>query len=200
MSSVSSGKPAALRVCARARELAGRLGERPGLEDLASDVGLDADHADAGKPASLLEDLAGAPDVHAELVVLQARRDVRVRLRVDVRVDPQGDPRRFARRPASASIFSISRSDSALKARIPAATPAAISSSVLPTPGEDDPVRGEPRTGGRRAARRPRRRPRPRRGPRGASGSRGSSSPSPRSRRGGERRRTRRRSGGSSPR
>ena len=91
-----AGRGQALR---QARQVPRGLGERPGLQDLASDVRLNADHADAGKAAGLLEDRARPPDVHAELVLLQARRDVRMRLRVDVRVDPQGHSRRLAALP-----------------------------------------------------------------------------------------------------
>jgi hypothetical protein len=97
-------------------------------------VRLDAGHPDAGQSPRGREEVAGLADVDAELVLPQAGRDVGVRPRVDV-----GFTRRATRgdgpeRRAQASIFSISRSDSALRARMPASTPAPISASVLPTP------------------------------------------------------------------
>ena len=135
MSSVSIGNPAAARSCASADEIPGRRGQRTGLQDLAPDVRLDADHPDAGQPAGLLEDLRGArPMSTPNLFCLRP-----VEMYGWDFASMSGLTRRATRatlppRRAIASIFSISRSDSALKARIPAATPAAISSSVLPTP------------------------------------------------------------------
>ena len=87
------------------------------------------------------------------LFCLQARRDVGMRPRVDVRVHAQRDARDHA--PAAraiASICSISRWDSALKARILAATPAAISSSVLPTPEKTIRSAGIPHSGAARSS------------------------------------------------
>ena len=54
----------------------------------------DLDPRQAPRPA---EDVRGGGDVHAELVVAQAGRDVRMGARVDVGVDAQGHPHRPAR-------------------------------------------------------------------------------------------------------
>ncbi len=110
----------------------------------------------------------------------------------------------LARRPearaAASEMRSISRSDSALKARRPASTPARISSSVFPTPEKTIRSAGNPlsRHGAQLAARDDVRA----RAERGEArrGSRGSNWPWPRSRPGGGVRRTRSRSAGRTPR
>ncbi len=123
-------------------------------------------------------------DVDAELVLLQARRDVGVGARVDVRVDPQGDARGAAERPGRgvdpfdlALGLGVEGEDAGLD-------PDADLLVRLADAGEDDAVGGKARSRGTPAAPRPRRRPRLRRAPRGGGGSPGSSWPWRRSRRG----------------
>ena len=85
--------------------------------------------------ARAAQDLERLADVHAELVLAQAGRDVGMRARVDVRVDAQRDARRAAaraRRPRRCR--AISSSLSALNSPIPCSSPSAISASLLPTP------------------------------------------------------------------
>src|SRR5207245_2234776 len=60
--------------------------------DLAADVRLDSGHGEVLQAPRAAEDLTRHADVHSELVVLQAGRDVGMSLRVDVRIDTQGDP------------------------------------------------------------------------------------------------------------
>ena len=117
--------------------LARRAGVGLGRRDLRADVHVDADHRDRLQPLRPLGQGQRAVDVHAELRLLLARRDVPVRLGVDVRVDPQGHRRDLTpSSPATRAMASSSASLSTLNIRTPAFSPAAISSSVLPTPAK----------------------------------------------------------------
>ena len=97
-----------------------------------------------GSAARPAQDRGRRGDVDAELVLAQAGRDVGVRAGVDVRVDAQRDARRACRAPRPPrAMRAISSSLSALNSPMPCSSPSAISASVLPTPGEDDPLRRE---------------------------------------------------------
>ena len=67
--------------------------ERLELGDLRADVAVQPDDLHAAPAAHAQAHLAGVGDGNAELVALQAGRDVRVAPGVDIRVDAQGDAR-----------------------------------------------------------------------------------------------------------
>src|SRR5690606_26375938 len=73
-----------------------RVGERRRLRELRADVEVDAGDLQALRAGGFAEQAARLLHRHAELVLLEARRDVRVRLRVDVGVDAQRDLRALA--------------------------------------------------------------------------------------------------------
>ena len=127
-----------------------RLPQRLQRADLRADVALHADDLEAAEATRALQDARRGRDVDAELVVAQARRDVRMRAGVDVRVDAQADRGALAarRRPAPA-MRAISSSLSALNSPMPASRAATISASDLPTPAKTIRSGGKP---ARRAA------------------------------------------------
>ena len=81
------------------------------------------------------EQLARRVERHAELVDLEAGRDVRMALGVDVGIDADGDARRRARvASAIASMRASSPADSTLIAFSPSGTAHSSSAADLPTP------------------------------------------------------------------
>ena len=113
-----------------------RVGERRGLRQLLADVAVDADdvRARCGSAASR-EQPARLGHRDAELVLLEAGRDVRVRLGIDVGIDADRDRARACRRDcATRSSTASSSPDSTLKQPMPASSAIFISASVLPTP------------------------------------------------------------------
>src|SRR6266542_4436440 len=89
------GEPFADESARERRELPRGFFEGRGLQDLTADVRLNSRHDEVLQAPRPAEDLARHSDVHSELVVLQAGRDVGMGLRVDVRIDAQGYPRGF---------------------------------------------------------------------------------------------------------
>jgi hypothetical protein len=92
------------------------------------------DDLHAGPAAHAQAHLAGVGNGDAELVALQAGRDVRVALRVDVGIDAHGHARLDAASHGDRVDRSISPSDSALMLRSPRPMARSSSASVLPTP------------------------------------------------------------------
>ena len=112
--------------------------ERLRLHDLRADVAVQSDDLEPVAAAHRAAHLAHVADGDAELVALQAGRDVRVALRVDVRIDAHGDAGAVCRAPAIASIRSISPSDSALIVFSPRLDGALELGVRLADAGEDD--------------------------------------------------------------
>ena len=88
---VLDGDAGAAQLGGEGHQRLGGAPERLELGDLRADVAVQSDDLHAAPAAHAQAHLAGVGDGHAELVALQAGRDVRMALRVDVRVDAHGD-------------------------------------------------------------------------------------------------------------
>ena len=149
-STYSSATPRACSSPASRPTKARRVAQRLEARDLRADVDVDRDEPQERPAGHRVEQLARRVDRHAELVDLQAGRDVRMAPGVDVRVDADGDAARPSRAPRqSPRSRSSSPADSTLIAFRPSGTAHSSSSHRLADAGEDDVARRR----SRRAAR-----------------------------------------------
>ena len=121
-----------------------RFAIRGELGDLRADVHVDAAHDDRRHLRRAPVQRVRVVERDAELALLESGRDVRMRQRIDVRIHAKADRRALAharRRPPPRCSSSLA--DSTLKHRMPAASAASISASLLPTP-EKTTLRGSP--------------------------------------------------------
>jgi hypothetical protein len=117
------------------QQLVERFGKGRRVEQLRADMAVDAADVDVRQGGGLSVERPRFVVGDAELVFLEAGRDVGVCAGVDVGIDAQADRRASSRAlPATALRRSSSGADSTLKHRMPVFSASSISAAVLPTP------------------------------------------------------------------
>ena len=127
--------PVGLQTLDQGKDLFRGFQDRRKIQDLRSDVAAHARRAQVFERPRPRVDRFGRRDIDAELVIVEAGADVRVRRRVYIRIDAQRETRRRRRVfPRWRRSRASSASDSQLKLQMPLVRANSISAAVLPTP------------------------------------------------------------------